>query len=101
MAKQKFYKRQFRASLHRKMGNSTEVISVRYFSKLSKALSRGVELAILDGQPGDVLEITSSNFDYLIATVKLKVSISGKDSLDIKFHMAGCIISERAVIPTI
>lgn len=83
----KQYKRNIRATLHRASGNSTEVIWVKYYSNISNAIRRAVELSIFTGQPGDVLEFTSSNFDYLIATIKLKVGVSVFANMDIEFHI--------------
>ncbi len=48
-------------------------------------MTRGVELALLDGEPGDVLEISSSNFGYAIATIKLGVSTKGLTNIKIEF----------------
>jgi hypothetical protein len=74
------------ATLHRRRGNSTEVVWIRFYTKLSKALARGVELALLTGQPGDVLEISSSNFGYDIATVKLSVNAKHLSQMQIVLH---------------
>lgn len=87
MAVKKEHKRAIRATLHRLKGKSSVVIWERYYASISSALKRGVELAILEGQPGDVLELTHSNFDFLIATLKLKVSSNNLASMDIKFHI--------------
>lgn len=91
----KLYKRGIRAVLHRRVGNSTIEIFVRYFSKLSSAMSRGVTMAIFEGQPGDVLEVSSSNFGYLIATLKMKVGSKNLATMEIKFHMADALEAER------
>lgn len=82
---EKIYKRAFKVVLHRKSGNSTVVVWTRFFNKVSASLSRGVELAVLTGQPGDVLEISSSNYGYAIATVKLGVSTKGMINIKIEF----------------
>jgi hypothetical protein len=86
MQKHKVYKRPIKATLHRRKGNSTITVWVRYYHSIASAISRGVELAILKGQPGDVLELSSSNYGYLIADVKLKVGSSGLSNMEIKFH---------------
>jgi len=83
--KQAVYKRAIAVTLHRRTGKSTKVIWVRYFNRVTTAIPRGVELALLSGQPGDVLEFTSSNYGYLIATIKLNVGAKGLDSLNIDF----------------
>lgn len=93
----KIYKRAFRATLHRKIGGSTETVFVRYFSKVATALSRGLTLSIMEGEPGDVLEVTSSNFDYLIATMRLKVGSKNMATVDIKFHVVDVSETERAL----
>lgn len=82
---EKVFKRPFRMTLHRKSGKSTEVIWSRLFSKISTAMPRGIELALLNDEPGDVLELTSSNFGYAIATVKLGVSTKGLTNIKIEF----------------
>lgn len=91
----KGYKRAIRATLHRRKGNSTTAVFSRFFANVTSALSRGVALAIEGGQPGDVLELTSSNFDYLIATLALKVGSKGLSTMDIKFHFDGAFETER------
>ena len=93
--KKKTYKRAFRAVLHRRKGNSTEEIFTRYYETVTSALTRGVNYAILRGEPGDVLEITSSNFEYEIATLKIKVGSKGLSSMDIKFHIFTDLELER------
>lgn len=84
----KIYKRKYKAVLHRAKGNSTVVISERFFQSIHRAISRGAELAILEGMPGDVLEISSSNFGYLVATVKLSVNAKSLSNLKIEFHVS-------------
>ena len=84
---EKVYKREYRVVLHRKSGNSTEEIWTKFFSSVSNCIRRGSELAVLTGQPGDVLEITHSNFGFLIATIKLKVGITSFADMSIKFHL--------------
>lgn len=84
----KHYKRPFKAVLHRRSGKSTTVVFTRFYSKVASALSRGLTLALLEGQPGDVLEVSSSNFGYLIATLKLKVGSTNLTNVGIEFHVA-------------
>ena len=84
---EKIYKKEIRATLHRSSGKSSELLWTRFFNKVTTALSRGVELAVLTGQPGDVLEISSSNFGYLIATVRLTVNTKGLSSIKIEFQV--------------
>ena len=83
----KIFKRAIKVTLHRRKGNSTEVIWTRFFAKVTTALRRGVELAFLDGEPGDVLELSSSNFGYVIATVKLGVNSKGLSNIKIEFQV--------------
>lgn len=83
----KVYKRAIRATLHRASGKSTEVIFTRFYSKVATALSKGVFYAILEGQPGDVLELTSSNYGYLIATLALRVGSKGFSTMRVEFHV--------------
>lgn len=85
---QKYYKRKIAATLHRRKGKSTEVIWVRYYTKVSKAVLKASELAILTGEPGDVVEITSSNFGYPIATVKLTFNKKGLIDLRTEYCVA-------------
>lgn len=73
----KTYKRPILAQFHRK----NEVLWTRTYNRISTAIPRSVELAILEGQPGDVVEFSNANFGFQIATVKL--SVTGK--IDIKF----------------
>lgn len=85
--KQRIFKRPIRAVLHRSTGKGKSTIAIwtRYYSSVASCLSKGVSLAILDGQPGDVLELSSYNFGYAIATLKLKVGSRGLSSMDIQF----------------
>lgn len=91
MAIKKTHKRPIKATLHRKKGNSTKVVWERYYGSIASAMKRGVELTILEGQPGDVLELTHSNFEFLIATLKLKVGSKNLQSMEIKFHIENLI----------
>lgn len=79
------YKRPIAATLHRASGKSTVEIWVRRYSSVTRAITRGVELMLLEGEPGDVLEISSSNFGYQIATVKLRVNAQSLRDLKIDF----------------
>ena len=83
----KFFKREIRCVLHRKMGRSTVKLWTRHYSSIENALKKGVELSILTGQPGDVLEITDANFEFLIATLKLKVGVTKRSNMEIKFYL--------------
>ena len=87
MSVRKVHKRPIRATLHRVKGNGVTVVWARYCASISSALKRGVELAILSGHPKDVLELSHSNFGFLIATLKLKVGSKNLTSMDIKFHI--------------
>jgi hypothetical protein len=73
----KHHKRPILAQLHR----GKELVWSRYYVKISTAIPRAVGLAILEGQPGDVVEFSNSNFGFLIATCKL--SVTGKLSIEI------------------
>lgn len=85
--KHQIYKRPICGTLHRKSGNSTEVISKRFFANLNSALSKGVNLILLEAEPGDVFELSSSNYGYLIATLVVKVGSKGLSSMKIEFHI--------------
>lgn len=85
MATKKIYKRKIKAVLHRKKGRSTVEIWTRYYGKVHTAVIRASELAILTGEPGDCVEISSSNFGYPIATVKLTFNAKGFISLHTEF----------------
>ena len=67
----------------------------RFFTSVTNAVTRGVELAILTGEPGDILEISHSNFGFLIATVKLKVNAKNFTNLNIQFHLANVVAEEE------
>lgn len=71
------------ATLHRKVNGSgaTQELWKRHYSRITRAIPRAVEIALLTGQPGDVVEFSSNDFGYQIATVRL--SVGGK--IDIKF----------------
>lgn len=92
---EKIYKREYKVVLHRRRGNSTEEIWVKFFSSISNCIRRGSELAVLTGQPGDVLEITHSNFGFLIATIKLKQGTTSFADMSIKFHLKECAYDHK------
>ena len=94
MAK-KVPKRPITVKLHRLMNHSTEVMWTRYYATATNAIRRGVELAILTGHPGDVLEVSSSHFGFLIATVKLAVGANNLVDLQVKFHVTDQLETER------
>jgi hypothetical protein len=94
MAK-KMPKRPIVAKLHRSMNHTTEVMWIRYYSNATNAIRRGVELAILTGHPGDTLEVSSSHFGYLIATVKLTVGANSLVNLEVKFDVIDQLAIER------
>lgn len=83
----KIYKRPICVTLNRLGKESSIYLWSRYFSNIENAITRGVMLALLTGEPGDVLEITSSNYGYLIATIKLKVNAKSVADLQVKFHV--------------
>lgn len=79
MPKIKIYKRPIVATLHRYpegRRRGSQVIWTRYYTDITNAIPRGVQLALQDGEPGDVIEFASSNHGYQIATVRLKVGSS-------------------------
>lgn len=90
MAKHVMYKRPVKATLHRfKNGkHSTEVVWVRFYNSITACLSKGVALAVQTGEPGDVLELSSSNHGYAIATLKVKLGSKGLTTMDIEFHIS-------------
>jgi hypothetical protein len=83
------YKRLVKAVLHRLTtdGNSSTIISTRFFTSTQTAIRRGTELAVMEGEPGDVLEISHSNLEYLIATIKLKAGKTHFADMQIEFHL--------------
>jgi len=83
----KVYKRTITATLHRLCGNSTKIIFVRRYANVTNAIKKGIELFIFSGHPGDVLEISHSNFGFQIATVKTKVGSSKISDMQIKFYL--------------
>lgn len=46
---------------------------VRYYARLDTAVRKSVHLAVLEGEPGDVIEFSSRQFGYQIGTVVIHV----------------------------
>lgn len=46
---------------------------MRYYSRISTAFPRAVQLLMSEGKPGDTVEIASNNFGYQIGTARLSV----------------------------
>lgn len=57
------------AQLHR----GTEVVWTRHYSTIVNAYRRAVELSMIIGHPGDVVEFSNTNHGFQIGTVKLHV----------------------------
>jgi hypothetical protein len=87
MTKLKEYKRRIRASLHRPAGKTTTVVWTKYYSKLENAMMKSPASVMFFAQPGDIIEVTSSNFDYLIATIKFKVGVSSIANTETVYHI--------------
>jgi hypothetical protein len=87
MSKLKEYKRRIRVCLHRTTTKENIVIWTKYYSKLENALMKAPVSVVFFAQPGDVLEITSSNFDYLIATIKFKVGKTSIANMETMYHI--------------
>lgn len=88
MAKFKEYKRKIRAQLLRHKGSKISlVLWTRYYSKLENAVAKAPGWVMFFAQPGDVIEITSSNFDYPIATIKFKVGKSNISNMETVYHV--------------
>lgn len=66
-------KRSILAELHRPVGDRTEVVWRRHYTRVSRAIPRAVELCLLDGQPSDRIEFSHSEFGFQIAVVTLHV----------------------------
>ena len=67
-------KRPTLATLHRKGWHEfTDVVWNRHYSATTRAIHRAVELALLSGMPGDVVEFSHADYGFQIATVKLLV----------------------------
>lgn len=73
-------KRPILATLYRKH----QPVWVRRYSRITTALPRAVQLALLEGQPGDVVEFAHSDFGFQIATVKL--SVNGHIRIEVTNH---------------
>ncbi len=95
MTKFKEYKRRIRACLHRPCGKTTTVVWTKYFSKLENAIFKAPMGVMFIAEPGDVIEITSSNFDYLIATIKFKVGKTTIANTETVYHIGA--ESEKSV----
>lgn len=87
MVKFKEYKRRVRACLHRPKGKSTIVLWTKYYSKLENAVFKSPLSVMFMAQPGDVIELTSSNFDYPIATIKFKVGTTTIANMETVYHI--------------
>ena len=83
--KYKQYKRPIAVKL---FDRNKKVIWTRYYTNMVKAVSRGVELSMTDGEPGHVLEFSSSNFGYLIASLKLRIGTHAFNSMQIEFAVS-------------
>lgn len=101
--KQKYYKRQIRARLHRLQPGSNASVEIwtRYYNTVTSALSRGVMYALMTGEPGDVLELSSANHDYPIATLKIKVGSKSLSTMVIDFQLKGVFTESRTAIGTV
>lgn len=84
-------KRPILAILHRKVSYGTMVIWTRHYARLDRAIPRAVQLAMLDGQPGDVIEFAHAEFGFQIATLKLSV---GKNASNIELKISKDILPE-------
>lgn len=87
MSKQKEYKRKIRACLHRPKGKSTIVLWTKYYSKIENAVMKAPAWVMFFAEPGDVIEITSSNFDYPIATIKFKAGSTTMSNMETIYHI--------------
>lgn len=63
--------RPFKLTFDRKGKNFIGV--TRYYTQLTNAIPRAMQLLLLHGQPGDVAEISNANFGFQIATIKVHV----------------------------
>ena len=81
------YERNIHAQLHRKVSaRNSEVVWNRSYARLETACRRAVELMILEGQAGDVIEVFHNVTGLQIGTVKM--SVVGKLSVDWVFDQA-------------
>lgn len=53
----------------------------RRYARIDTAFPRAVELLIIDGEPGDVIEFSHSEYGFQIGTVKIKAG--GKITINI------------------
>lgn len=74
-------KRLLVAQFHR---NNQPILAKRYFNRVDTAIPRCVQLVLLDGEPGDTIQISSSEFGYWIADIRVRAG--GK--IDIKWGLA-------------
>jgi hypothetical protein len=49
------------------------VTKTRYYSRITTGFPRAVQLLMIDGEPGDLVEFASNEFGYQIGFVRLKV----------------------------
>lgn len=59
-----------------------KVTKVRRYSKVVKAFPKAVEILLMDGNPGDTVELTNHDFGFEIGCVK--VHVGGRISVDLK-----------------
>ena len=65
------YERKIIATLNRVEGNKRVVVWTRTYVRFDTAAPRAVELGLLTGQPGDVVQISSILTGLEIGTVKI------------------------------
>lgn len=88
------YKRKITATLHRRSGKSTVVVWVRRYSKIKNALSKACEIALYFAEPGDVIEFTHSNFEFLIAVSKFGFNKKGFLDFNTSFELDTSTLTE-------
>lgn len=49
-----------------------KVIWMRYFARLETAIARAASVLVLQGAPGDKMEIASNDYGFQIATLRIK-----------------------------
>jgi hypothetical protein len=64
------YERKFQAILHRRDGNKRVQVWTRTYARLETACRRAVELCMIDGKVGDVIEVTHMLTGHQYGTVK-------------------------------
>lgn len=84
MVKRKIYKRKFRVDLER----NNKIVWSRFFSSVTTAITRGVELALWECEPKDVFVVSHANHDFVVATVKMKVNARSLRDLSIQFQLS-------------